>query len=372
MPLRVWLVCGVLCGCTAGSIGRDDGDDPLVDDMMMDPEETDPRLFFENRVVDLLESRCAACHAPGRDAPAFLTPEPDLYTGVTEYANLINRTLPSSSPILTKGRHAGPEWTGPQAGVIGRWLELEGEGFEGTAPTLVTPAVIVMDGPLSPIPLEDFALTRSVVQVLAERVGSGVVLKEIEVNTGPTGAVLMHPQIVWFVDGVAEVDPLDRLMGMDITVAPNSSGMLAREVQIAEFPVGAQIAFNFASVAPSDGAMIPTDPMMPPTGPGCMNVGGFTTFVTPALLANCTSCHAGGDGTGALDMREVSSADSEAQGRACARVLPEMNRTDPNMSRLFQRPDPGFADMHRFKFGSAAQFNAFRDTVMMWFSAEGM
>jgi mono/diheme cytochrome c family protein len=372
MLLRVWLACFALAGCTAGSIGRDDGEDPLTDDMRMDDEETDPRLFFAGRIVPLLESRCAACHAPGRDAPAFLTPEPDLYTGVTEYANLINRSLPGSSPILTKGRHAGPEWTGPQAEIVRRWLELEGEGFEGTAPTIITPAVIVMEGPTDPIALDDLGLMRSVIVILAQAVGSGVVLKEIQVITGPTGAVLMHPRLVWFVDGVAVVDPLDRLMGMDVAIAPNTSGMLARDVQITDFPMGAQLALHFDAVSASDGTALPGDPTTPPAGPGCTDVGSFTTLVVPSLRASCTSCHAGGDGTGALDMREVSSPDSEAQGRACARVLPEMNPTDPNMSRLLQRPDPAFDDMHRFKFGSTAEFNGFRDTVLLWFSAEGM
>ncbi len=179
--------------------------------------------FFDREVLPLLDGQCSACHGAGRTAPAFLAPDPDVYTTVTSWPALVRRSDPGSSRILTKGAHAGPAWNSTQAATIQEWLRLESE--QSDAEDVVehrTDSVAPVAG-INVLDLGAMGLPGTAITFIAETTAAGLYVSNLLVSAGPMGARLVHPVVVTWRAGSAIADPVDRFAGLEVDVAPSSS-----------------------------------------------------------------------------------------------------------------------------------------------------
>lgn len=372
-------------GCNSGTIRMEPGEGtdfadaaPDVTDAGATDGSEDARAMFEAEVLPLLDAQCVACHGPDRTGPAFLAAGPDVYTTVTSWPALVDRSDPGSSRILTKGAHAGPAWNAEQGSVVRAWLELEGarDAGEGEEEPLehVTPAMAPVAG-FNAIDLAELGMSGSSLTFSAERVGTGLYLSDMRVAAGPGGVRLVHPLVITWVGETAMPDPVDRLAGVEIDVpaygtAPLGGGTFV----LVEFPEGAMLSFHFDEAGPSaapGGADGGVGDGGAPIG-GCSNVSGFTANARSPLSTNCVRCHGGGDpmAQAAVDMSAMDDLSATAQQRSCDEILTRINRMDPANSPVFLQPDPLSGATHPFKFGSSGELDAFRSAVLFWLATE--
>lgn len=352
------------------------------------------REVFERDVQPLLTTSCGSCHAVAASgAPLFLTPDPDVYDSVKSWPGLIDLESPSASRLVRKGAHAGPAWSTPQAGLVTRWLEMEAAerhapppgmmDADGGAPveeSLLTDPILLTEG-FNHIDLDRFGTPGSSISFVASRIGSGIYVSDLRLSSGPRGLHIQHPVFVALFGGDAVPDPVDTFADLDVEVEPGRSHDLGTLVLV-ECPAGALLTVHFEEVGPIESAMPDVDGgvpdggmgdggMRPPTG-ACASVASFTSSARPQLLGNCTRCHDGTNATAtaALDMTRVPSAVGADQTTACAQILTRVNLDDPDMSAIFQQPDPDVTNGHDFKFESAAELEFFRTALRRWIDTE--
>jgi len=153
------LVCAFGYGCVAGTSSADVVT-PENNELVTSPgQPAEPELgmsaaaigAFDTNVKGLFTpGKCVGCHAEGGEGPTFLRlatdpkiPQayqgktlPDFYASILAYNGLVNFESPESSPMLTKGAHAGlepttgeyrgPAWTAAQSDAIKAWIVLGG------------------------------------------------------------------------------------------------------------------------------------------------------------------------------------------------------------------------------------------------------
>jgi mono/diheme cytochrome c family protein len=379
-PSVLTIVLVLAAGCNVGSITMEMGD-PIEPDsgaVASDAGPPDSKAFFDREVMPLLDVQCVACHAPGRTGPAFIVADPDVYSSVLDWPALVNLRDPGSSRLLTKGEHSGPAWNGDQAATVRAWLDLEASASTGEEDEEVehrTPAIEVAPG-FNMIPLEDLGLPGSSITFSAERVGDGVFLADFEVTAGPGGVHLMHPVVIAWVGGAPLPDSVDRLAGVEITVAPYGTAPIGGGTFVlVDFPEGALLSLMFDDAGPSVGGGgadggVDADGGVPTTG--CSNAAGFTSNAQPQFATYCVRCHGGGDpmAASAVDMSPMTDMAPEAQQRSCDEILTRINRADPASSPLFRQPDPASGTLHPFKFGTSGEVDSFRSSVLLWLATE--
>src|SRR6185295_18762036 len=135
--------------------------------------------------------------------------------------------------------------------------------------------------------------------------------------TAKLGLHVVHPLFgVVPVGGEVDLDPADSFSNVDQTFDPGVADLLGPGTLIlTNWRVDGKLTIDFEKIEikippMTDGGGIPTG--------GCKDVGSFSTNAAPLLMANCTSCHGGGNpmAVGAVDMSALG-ADPAA---TCAQV----------------------------------------------------
>lgn len=271
--LRASVVCSLLVGCDAGTVVAPGfgsaGGGPGGGGAGME------LIDFESEIQPLLEDRCGECHIDASVGPAFMA-GPDMYETMMEWPDLVVPGEPGASTLITKGAHRGPAFAAAEARVVSEWIEQEGAepvvgdggmplpGDDGGSdtpdagtPTGDPPAV---DGPYTPpmtvaagvneIDLTEAGLPGGVLTFDATRVASGIQLNDVEIRVGPSGAHIVHPLLIQWVDGRPTADPADSLGGVDVMIEPDTTEVLASSIRLEGFPDPGALSIQFESVGP--------------------------------------------------------------------------------------------------------------------------
>src|SRR5262249_11077766 len=114
------LVMFTLIGCTGLIDGGSDG---------MSPQQRNARTKWETGALPALRTNCESCHNGSRPAVAFLTGGADNFAVRDALMNyqptVVNLEAASSSRILTKGLHEGPQLTAEQGAALLLWVQAE-------------------------------------------------------------------------------------------------------------------------------------------------------------------------------------------------------------------------------------------------------
>ncbi|MFO0755739.1 MAG: hypothetical protein U0359_04580 [Byssovorax sp.] len=196
-------------------------------------------------------------------------------------------------------------------------------------------------------------------------------LDDLEVHpTAKLGVHLVHPLFVVYPKGKkADPDPVDSFSNVDQYFDAGQAGTLGPgTLVLTNWAPGAKLSVAFQAIEPFSSQM-DDGGVEGGTNGGCVDVGSFKQNAAPLLKQNCFTCHGGGN-PGAKGAVDMSSLDSDAAA-ACAQVKNRVSPADPAKSQLFITTDPGGNAAHPYKFGGdGGKFNAFKDQVSTWITAE--
>lgn len=335
----------------------------------------------------VLKQACGPCHAGptvgvnfmgGADADAAKA------TLLAYSPPVVDFDAPTSSRILSKGKHSGPELTGDQQTSLINWLEAEKEAQDNdpahpvkvykvppftptlcpaTTPDTQCPVNKVMLGSLDPSIGAD-----AEIDFVAQDVG-GLDVSNLTIVGGAAGVYLEHPLFVSLpVGGKLIPDPIDRYFAEKDNVAGGKTQLVAGGGAIfVGFTATDQIEIHF-KVA---GAYKPDNTTTTNTG-GCKQIAKFATVASQ--FQPCAACHTGTSNPAASASMEIdgynAAANSTQQATACAQILSRVNLTQTNNSSIYVEPDPSMNSNHQFHFGNATQFQAYKTAVDAWVQAE--
>lgn len=311
---------------------------------------------------------CFACHASTASPYLVGATRAEVRTTILA-STVVNLDAPQSSRVLTIGEHAGSSGLqGANTSPVSTWLDAEAAATGGTGGTRIeTDAinVILTTNPASQqintIALDALGLPGAKVTFVAEALSSFLYLKQIRVEGGTMGAHLVHPLFVSVptAGGEDTPDQLDRFHDAEVDIMPAQSGVLgAGAAGFGGFPATDKVKMTFRTVEGYQGGGIE------PPG-GCNVLASFVTNVKPLFMANCTGCHAGGSGAGALDMGALGTDDAAA----CAQTLNQMEITNIPTSPVILAPMPGNGG-HPYQYPTQNAYNNFVAGVSAWATAE--
>jgi cytochrome c553 len=341
---------------SAGGDGADAGSGDL-------DEAAQVRQQFEDEVAPLLTGFCSGCHGADTSVP-FLAPNPDMYTTVMEWPNLVSLKVPAASGLLSKGAHDGPAWQADQAETIKAWIEGEAalapedEGVLETTPFIPSAGENTID-------LGDIGLAGATLTFRMEPLSNGMYMSRMALNAAGEGIHVVHPTFVPWEGDVPAPDPVDRFSNLDMFVdAQQSVSVGGGTLILVDIPTAAPISVRFevAEVAEAGDNTLA----------GCNDVASFTANAQPQLAQYCISCHAGSnDGaTNATDMTRINDLSPEGQQAACGQILSRVNLLDPINSSIFLAPEPQSSLGHPYKLPDNNTFTAFRSALLTWITAE--
>lgn len=360
---------GLLLGCAPPIIEKPKPTDPNASG-----EPLDGRGLFEYRLKSELIASCS-CHSAGVNGfPAFLATGSE-YASLTGYrGGLFVPSDASSSPLLTKGAHAGPAFTTDQTTMVKGWLDVEAteRGASGNSPT--TPAVpfIVGDYYISLRALTQDPLARITfsMQLISGRTFR---LTNLQLTAGPSGGIkIKHPRLVYITAGGATLEPSDALSTVDVTADAGKTVTIGSgAILLPNVPASSSlVAFIFEQINV-------VNPM--PVNIMCKSPSLFTPPVTNTLAICASQCHSAvgtkpeaSRANRAFPMDASLKTDQTALASLCVDALGRINVTAPNKSILVQYVQPptqGGIASHVFKLDDAT-FNSFKAAVSAWAAAE--
>jgi hypothetical protein len=305
-----------------------------------------------------------------------MRPNPTLREGVLTFNNgglvdLMNPVASRLAVFASSQAHAsvGVNYTPAEAAQVTAWVELEALAAGVVADPVVETQRITPVLGANEIDLTQIGLTGSKFKFDYQPLATGMYLSRITVDAGAGGVRLVHPLFVIWDQTTPIPDPIDRFSDIDLTVAEATSSQVGGGTAVfVDIPPAGQVSVHFKTATfangmpPSDGGGI--------VGGGCKATALFTTNMRPPLTANCVTCHAGGNAgaTGATDMRLL--ADDTKQAEACAQILSRVSKLNPDQSSILESVRPGSTVTHPFKFGTQADFDAYRNLALAWIAAE--
>jgi cytochrome c553 len=375
-----------LIGCT-GLI--DPGSDGMTD------EQRDARAKWVNDALPVLRTNCISCHNGSRPMVGFLVGGEDFAihdTLVGFTPAVVNLEAVSSSRILTKGLHDGPQLGAEQSSALLVWLQAERQ-FANNDPDnpiiqIATPKTQVQlctggdpDNAagtcptnhisLEKVPTDGSTLGGAEIAFVAQGLSSGLYLTRLAINGGTTGVYLEHALFVSLPAAPAAPfpDQIDRYFALKMNVPAGMSVPISG---------GTESFFGFAN---TDGIEIHFKKLgifqadtKQPTNDGCKMLAQFKTNAAAQLNTNCASCHQGtanASAKAAMDLTGVAAADDATALLACNQVRSRINLTNSDQSGFYLAPNPGAASNHPFKFNmNQAAFNAFKTAMDVWVKAE--
>lgn len=328
-------------------------------------------------IQDELVTNCESCHKLGGVANTPFLQAPNYYESVRTWPGIVTKN-PADSIFVTYATGTSPH-SGPELDAIGllagvqAWLTEEAKG------------IIVEQSDAGP-QIEPFAPILGFNAVYLDALGAdfkGMALtfqaKELTPNaielsdlqfhpTAASGAHVVHPLFVVHPVGLdPDPDPVDSFSNFDGQFSPGVSGELSPgTLVLTNWKPEARLSVAFQTIELYVPGMMGDGGTT--TGGGCKDVDAFTTNAQGAF-GNCTGCHGGGNGqaTAALDMTKLNSDPAFA----CGQIKNRIDTGNPGNSQIFVNTDPNGGAGHPFKFnGNAGAWNAFKDAVTPWITAE--
>jgi hypothetical protein len=358
-------------GSTGGSNGGGGRDASAANlDLSTPPDlAIDPVAEFVAKVQPILTTSCAACHNKmGGIGPGFLAP--DMLTTMLAYPGLIN-TTPDGSRIYVKGAHEGPALSPVDKPVVADWITLWAStrpktNDGGVAKPAIKPFAPSMGQNTIDLSVLDPSLAGQKITFTASMVGTSLKLSQITIVAAPAmGVHLVHPLwVTWDAMMSPTPDPVDSFSNLDETVfGGSSSPMGPGTLLLPSFASNMQLNVVFSTAEPKMGTNDGGTLLL-----GCKSVTTWTSDAKPGLMASCTSCHGGANGT-ATSAYNLTAANGDTQG--CANSRGEVDPATPANSRLFTYPDPAKSgNGHPFHFPDTATYTTFMNDVGMWIANE--
>jgi mono/diheme cytochrome c family protein len=363
--MRIALVVLLVSGCTGLVDGwGSDPTPPAADepDAALPPTSA-ARAKFDQDVLPLVNGTCAGCHGGSPVGPAWMKPDPDVYSTMVAYPHLLELDSPATSMLLTKGQHQGPAWSVEQAATILEWIQLEHDEHP-TEMVVETGAVDIVAGP-NTLALDMIGSTGSSVTFTAQKLTYGLYLSKISVTAGPEGIHFKHPLFVTWNGTTPTPDAGDSFDTVEMDLAAGKTGSVGGGLlMLANVGATDQLSISFKQISKSIGTGTTTLA-------GCKVVTSFTSNARPPLSTNCVTCHGGANSgaTSAVDMTKINDTSATGQASACGQILGRVNLTTPDASGILLAPDPASGVSHPFKFAATA-YPAFKTSMTTWISAE--
>ena len=348
---------------------------------------------WQHSALPVLRQSCATCHDGSRPMVGFLAGGADdlaVHDNLMGYEPaVVNLDAASSSRILTKGLHLGPQLTADQSSALLLWVQAERDAVnhDPDHPTaaLATPAAAVamctggapdsatcptnhialsaVSGAGTAVPGAELAFT-------AQALASGLYLTNLAIKGGTAGVYLEHLLFVSRPTGKAPFpDLIDRYFATKIDVKPGATSPLGGGTEdFIGFAPTDMIEIHVKAISP----YMPEATPPPPTQNGCKVLAQFKAKAVPQMNGNCAGCHAGGNPAAktAMDITGIGSADDVTLQLVCNQVRTRINFQTTDQSGFYLAPDPGSATNHPFKFNPAANFTTFKTSVDVWVQAE--
>jgi len=342
-------------GSTAASAGGDiDGD-----------AGADPGAPLFAALLPELNASCGgACHAKGGGgAPTYLSP-PDPYASIKAFPGIVVSD-PSTSVLLTKGRHEGPDLVDPLRTQVEQWLQAEAPSVP-QKPLPTTDAFDVQVG-TNEVDLSNTGagLTGAKLTFSAQAQGTILTLSDMQVLApAAAGVHVVAPIFVVIPQQGAEL-PDTSFSNADQSIEPGQTATLEPGMLIlTDWSAGARMRIEFTRIeavqptAGADGGGV--------TGGGCKAVAQFQADAVPVIQQNgCLNCHdTGGSGNGALDLSALA-ANPPDYATACNQALTRADPQNPPQSDIVVAPTGGVAN-HPFKNASST----FAPMMEAWIGAE--
>jgi hypothetical protein len=188
---------------------------------------------------------CASCHAtlPSRDFLAGDSVDAAYLTVFEFQPPVIDLGAPEASLLLTMGEHTGPALATMQEDAVLAWLEAERAERIGVPvdPVHVAPFVPLLG--VNALDLSETGAPGAWLRFIAEPLGAGLYLSELELIAGATAVSMAHPLFAshpFDGDGDPVPDPSDRFADVDLVVDAGDRA-----------PIGAGAA-AFLDFSPSD------------------------------------------------------------------------------------------------------------------------
>ncbi|MFT3773243.1 MAG: hypothetical protein QM820_48310 [Minicystis sp.] len=340
------------------------------------------RALFESTVQPGMITECGACHKLGGISDKPFLAEPDVYTSITTWPNVI--VSPASlSVIIThppETSHGGgqaPDLSADLKAKVLNWLEFEAANLpmpDGGGSPLIPPFKPYLQGAFNAIYLDtlgpDFA--NCSITFNAEQLPQGsakpTLLRITNLEVHPIAGVqlhIVHPLFTVYPSGAEAIpDPADSFSGFDQTYALDTPLTFGTgELILSQWSKDARLGIAFEKIEAVK---------MGSTGATCNNVAKFQAEVVPQLkMWPCFSeCH-NGMNIQAQQQMDLSNIDAMPPDDACAQVRARITPGDPTKSQILQVTDPHYMGYHGFKFqGNTNNYNSFKAAVTPWILAE--
>jgi hypothetical protein len=379
-----------LVGCTGLVDGGSDG---------MTSQQRDAIQKWVTTAMPVLSQDCVTCHNGSRPDVGFLIGNDAVAIHDTLMAfqpPVVNLDAASSSQIVTKGLHEGPQLTADETSKILDWVFAERDAANHnpdnpTTQLATKPFAVQLCTAGDPdnaqgtcptnhvslvgLPTDGTTLAGAEIAFTAQALGDSSVYVTNLVGTGGTsGFYLEH---LLFVSRPAMAvpfpDQIDRYYALKLNVGPNKSNPIngGTEDFVGFHPTDMlEIHFKVLTAFKPDTTGSKQD--------GCKMLPSFKTNAQPSLrdavggaAQKCADCHAGSNAgaTGAMDLSKIAATTDADILLACNQVRTRINFQTTDQSGFYLAPNPASATNHPFKL-TAAQFTTFKTAVDVWVKAE--
>jgi hypothetical protein len=346
------------------------------------------RQKFTKKALPRLDENCTVCHDGSRLNIGFLAGTSEMAmrdTLVGFDPAVINLEAPTSSRLLTKGLHEGPALQAEQASDILDWLQAERDALpDSSGPRLETAEVLPLictggvpgepSCPVNSVALDEMGIAGARIDFVAQRLESGLYLRNLKLVPGGGGAFIEHPLFVSWPQGAEPVpDSIDRFYNVKMNLTPTAT---AEEQQIAG-GTAAFIGFNPANSITIHFKTVDVYQVEGNGGGGtgavgCKDLASFKANAQQPINNACASCHAGANpnATSAMNITGINTADDTMIQRACNQVRTRVNFQTIDQSGIYLATVPGNTN-HPFSFGGDINaHDAFKAAVNVWINVE--
>lgn len=373
-----------LVGCTGLVDGGSDG---------LTTQQRTAREKWQQSALPVLRQDCMNCHNGSRPNVGFLVGDDDLAlhdTLMNFQPPVVNLDATSSSQIVTKGLHEGPQLTDTELSAMLGWLFAErdaanhdpdnpiqqlatrpfavqlctGGAPDNTAGTCPTNHVSLVG-----IPIDGTLLAGAEIAFTAQALGQSLYVTNLVANGGTSGFYVEH---LLFVSRPAMTDPfpdqIDRYYALKLNVGPGKTSPIDGGTEdFVRFAPADMIELHFKLLTAFKPDTTSTTPA------GCKMLPQFKTNALPELENNCASCHAGSNAsaTASMDLTNIAATTDDKLLLACNQVRSRINFQTPDQSGFYLAPSTG--TNHPFKFPNPATgetFTTFKTAMDVWVKAE--
>jgi hypothetical protein len=227
------------------------------------------RQQFDTMIAPLMVAQCDSCHEAGLlMAPIFAS----TYESVTTYVptagspDFLSCTSPAASFLITGANtdHAGPAFGVNDEPVVVQWIQMWAQVSPactgGVANRAVTGPITLVTG-TNTVPLDGLGtgLTGATIQFVAQEVGGGLLIDNVQVTAGASGLHVKHPVFeACNTAPPAIVDAVDTFAATDLTVPAGQTAVVGSQaVAMTGVPITARLGIAFDILTPEAGSQGP-------------------------------------------------------------------------------------------------------------------